>query len=161
MLERRWRILAELVLVLALAVVATLTIARAPAKQAGDEANWLGTARYFLVLFVRHDISAEAWPDSFWTRTQPMIPRYIMGGWLWARGYDYEHLDPEYDHRRKWFSNVADGKAPDEATLAEARVPMRGLTVVAAVLLYGVVRVLAGPLGGVAAALSYCGSPYL
>src|SRR5215210_9268840 len=141
---KRWRTLAELVLVLAVAVVASLTIARAPAKQAGDEANWLGTARFFLVLFVRHDVSAEAWPDSYWTRTQPMIPRYIMGGWLWARGYDYEALDPSYDHRRKWFSNVAEGKAPGEAILTEARIPRRALSVVAAGLRYGVVRVMAG-----------------
>jgi 4-amino-4-deoxy-L-arabinose transferase-like glycosyltransferase len=157
----RWRILAEIVLVLALAVVAALSIGRAPAKQAGDEANWLGTARFFLVLFVRHDTSAESWPDSYWTRTQPMIPRYIMGGWLWARGLDYEGLDPNYDHRRKWFSNVAEGKAPSEMILTEARIPMRGLTVVAALLLYGVVRVMAGPLGGAAASLLFSGSPYL
>src|SRR5215212_8110876 len=158
---RRWRMLAELVLVLAIAVIASLTIARAPDKQAGDEANWLGTARFFLVLFVRHDISAEAWPDSFWTRTQPMIPRYIMGGWLWARGHDSQGLDPNYDHRRKWFSNVAEGKAPNEAILTEARIPMRALSAVGAVLLYGVVRVMAGPIGGAAAALLYSSSPYL
>ena len=159
--RKRWRILAELVLVLAIATVASLTIARAPAKQAGDEANWLGTARFFLVLFVRHDVSADSWPDTHWTRTQPMIPRYIMGGWLWARGYDYEGLDPDYDHRRKWFSNQAEGKAPSDAVLTEARIPMRALSVVAAVLLYGVVRVMAGPVGGAAAALLYSGSPYL
>src|SRR3954453_2767658 len=86
---RWWRRAAELVLVLTIAVVATSVFARAPAKQAGDEANWIGTARFFLVLFVRHDISEASCPDSYWTRTQPMIPRYIMGGWLWLRGYDY------------------------------------------------------------------------
>ena len=145
---------------LAVAVVAASVFARAPAKQAGDEANWLGTARYFLVLFVRHDISAEAWPDSYWTRTQPMIPRYIMGGWLWARGYEYEWLDPNFDHTKKWFTNEREGKAPTEAILTEARVPMRALTVVAAALLYGVVRVMAGPVGGVAALL-FCGSSYV
>ena len=80
MIERRrtrwWRMAAELLLVAAVAVVAGTVFARAPAKQAGDEANWLGTARYFLVLFVQHDVSAEAWPDSYWTRTQPMVPRH-------------------------------------------------------------------------------------
>ena len=158
---RWWRIGAEAALVLAVAVVAVSVFARAPAKQAGDEANWLGTARYFLVLFVRHDVSAEAWPDSYWTRTQPMIPRYIMGGWLWARGYEYEWLDPNFDHTKKWFTNEREGKAPTEAILTEARVPMRALTVVAAVLLYGVVRVMAGPVGGVVAALLFCGSSYV
>jgi hypothetical protein len=152
---------AEMLVVLAILVVATSVFSRAHAKQAGDEANWLGTARFFLVLFVRHDVSAESWADSYWTRTQPMIPRYVMGGWLWARGIDYEWLDPNYDHRRKWFSNVAEGRAPTEPILTEARIPMRGLTIVASVLLYGVVRVLAGPAGGVTAALLFCGSPYL
>lgn len=158
---RWWRIGAELLIVLAVAIVATSVFARAPAKQAGDEANWLGTARYFLVLFVRHDIAAEAWPDSYWTRTQPMVPRYIMGGWLWARGVEYEWLDPNFDHTKKWFTNEREGKAPTEAILSEARAPMRALSVVAAGLLYGVVRVMAGPIGGVAAALLFCGSSYV
>jgi hypothetical protein len=152
---------AELLLVAAVAVVAGTVFARAPAKQAGDEANWLGTARYFLVLFVQHDVSAEAWPDSYWTRTQPMVPRYVMGGWLWARGYEYASLDPNYDHTKKWFTNVSDGKAPGESILAEARVPMRALTAISAVLLYALVRVMAGPVGGLAAALLFCGSSYV
>jgi hypothetical protein len=161
-MNERWRRVAgELALVLVVALVAAATIARAPAKQAGDEANWLGTARYFLVLFVQHDVSAEAWPDSYWTRTQPMVPRYVMGGWLWARGYEYASLDPNYDHTRKWFTNVCDGKAPAESILAEARVPMRALTAISAVLLYALVRVMAGPVGGLAAALLFCGSSYV
>jgi hypothetical protein len=157
----RWKFLAELVLVVALAGLAAWVFGRAPARQAGDEANWLGTARFFQVAFVHRDVSAEAWPDSYWTRTQPMVPRYIMGGWLTARGVPFEHLDPNFDHRRKWFSNVEAGKAPDQATLTEARLPMRGLAVLSAVLLYGVVRVLAEPLGGTVAALLFIGSPYL
>lgn len=148
-------------LVLAVTIVAASVFGRAPAKQAGDEANWLGTARYFLVLFIRQDVSAEAWPDSYWTRTQPMVPRYVMGGWLWARGYDYEWLDPNFDHTKKWFTNQREGKAPTEPILSEARIPMRALSVVAAVLLYGVVRVMAGPVGGAAAALLFCGSSYV
>jgi hypothetical protein len=156
-----WRMAAELMLVVAVAVVAGSVFARAPAKQAGDEANWLGTARYFLVLFVQHDISADAWPDSYWTRTQPMVPRYIMGGWLWARNYEFSSLDPNYDHTKKWFTNVSDGKAPGEAVLNEARVPMRALAAISAVLLYALVRVLAGPVGGLTAALLFCGSSYV
>src|SRR6188768_723521 len=131
---RWWRMAAEVALVLAVTVVAASVFGRAPAKQAGDEANWLGTARYFLVLFVQHDVSAEAWQDTYWTRTQPMLPRYIMGGWLRARGYDYEGLDPNFDHTKKWFTNEREGKAPTEAILSEARLPMRALSVVAAVL---------------------------
>lgn len=164
MMSGQWRrraIGAEGVLVLALAVVALSVMLKFPAKQAGDEANWVGTARFFQVLFVQRDLSAEAWPDSYWTRTQPMLPRYIMGGWLSLKGYDYSGLDPNYDHRRKWFSNVEEGKAPGEAMLAEVRVPMRWLAAGSALLAYAVVRVLAGPVGGTAALLLFCGSAYL
>jgi hypothetical protein len=38
---------------------------------------------------------------------------------------------------------------------------MRALTVLSAVLLYGVVRIMAGPVGGVTAALLFCGSSYV
>ena len=161
MRRRWWRIAAEVLLAIAVTVVAAWSFGRAPAKQAGDEANWVGTARYFLVAVVQRDLSADAWADSYWTRTQPMVPRYIMGGWLWARGVPFEHLDPAFDHTKKWFTNVREGKAPDEATLDEVRVPMRALAALSAVLLYGVVRVMAGPIGGLAAALLYCGSSYV
>ena len=38
---------------------------------------------------------------------------------------------------------------------------MRALSVIAAVLLYALVRVMAGPVGGLAAALLFCGSSYV
>lgn len=155
----RW--LVEIALVVAVLAVAVPTFGRAQAKQDGDEAMWMGTARFFLTLFVQHDISAEAWPDNFWTRTHPMMVRYVMGGWLWAHGYDLTSVDPHFDYTRKWFTNVEMGKAPSEAMLTEMRRAMRGLAVVCAVLMYGIVRVMAGRIGGLATALLFCGSPYI
>ena len=154
----RW--LAEIALVAAVVAAAMPAFARAQAKQDGDEAFWIGSSSFFLTLFVRHDLSADAWPDGYLTRTQPMIVRYLLGGWLTARGYNIESVSPIYDHSRKWFTNVELGTAPDEPMLREARLLMRGLAVVCTVLLYGVVRIAAGPVGGLAAALLLIGSPY-
>lgn len=155
----RW--LVEIALVVAVLAVAVPAFGRAQAKQDGDEAMWMGTARFFLTMFVQRDVSPEAWPDSFWTRTHPMMVRYVMGGWLWAHGYDLTSVDPHFDYTRKWFTNVEMGKAPGEAMLTEMRRAMRGLAVVCAVLMYGIVRVMAGRIGGLATALLFCGSPYM
>jgi hypothetical protein len=82
----RW--LLEIALVLAVVAAAVPAFARAQAKQDGDEAFWIGSSSFYLTLFVRHDLSAEGWPDGYLTRTQPMIVRYLLGGWLTARGYN-------------------------------------------------------------------------
>jgi hypothetical protein len=159
--SRALRLAIELLLVLIVVGAAIPAFGRAPTERDGDEAMWLGTTHFFLTLFVRHDISADSWPVNYWTLTHPMMVRYILGGWLWAHGYGLESLDPAYDHSRKWTTNVEMGKAPDRAMLDEARRIMRGLAVVCTALVYGVVRVLAGRLGGLAAGLLVSGSPYL
>src|SRR5205823_4871158 len=111
--------------------------------------------------FVEHDVSAQSWPDEYWTRTQPMVVRYAIGGWLWLHGYDLKALDPTYDYTRNAAENRRAGLGPSDALLAEARVPMRALAALAVLMLYLVVRVLAGPIGGLVAAGLATGSPYL
>jgi hypothetical protein len=155
----RWLI--EIALIVVVVAVAVPVFGRAQAKQDGDEAMWMGTAHFFEKLFIEHDISAKAWPDNYWTRTHPMVVRYIMGGWLWAHGYDLDSLDPAFDYTRKWFTNVEMGKAPGEAMLTEMRRAMRGMAILCAALMYGIVRVLAGRIGGLAAGLLFSGSPYM
>lgn len=161
MTRRRWLLLGELVLVAAVLAAAVLAFSRARAKADGDEAEWIGTSRYFLTLFVERDLSAEAWADKYWTRTQPMVARYVIGAWLWARGYDLTALNPAYNHDRSWEANQRLGRAPAYPMLDEARVAMRALAVVAVAVVYLVARVLAGPVAGLAAAGLFVGSPYL
>jgi len=156
--------LAELLLAASAVVIALTSFADAKAKFDSDESQWIGTISYFQSLFVERDLSPEAWPDEEWTRTQPMVARYVMGAWLMGRGYgDLRRLDPvrAYHEGDSLAENRRFGRAPSDQLLAEARLPMRALAALAVAALYGVVRVVAGPIGAVVAALLASGSPYL
>ncbi|MCC6175236.1 MAG: glycosyltransferase family 39 protein [Chloroflexi bacterium] len=158
---RRYRLAAEGLLVFAVLAVSLEVFFSARAKLDSDEAEWIGTTRYFQTLFVEHDVSPASWPDEYWTRTQPMVVRYAIGGWLWLCGYDLYALDPTYDHTASLAANRRAGLGPSDALLADARVPMRLLAALAVTMLYLVVRILAGPIGGLVAATLAVGSPYL
>jgi len=160
-MSRRIRLIAETALLLAVLATAGFVFGTAKAKLDSDEAEWIGTTRYFQRYVVDHDVSAASWPDEYWTRTQPMVVRYVIGSWLWLRGYDLESLDPAYDYTRNLNVNRRAGLGPSDELLAEARIPTRALAALAVALLYLVVRVLAGPIGGLVAAVLATGSPYL
>ena len=159
------RIVVELLLVLAVIGAALPVFATSKAKPDGDEAEWIGTSRFFLTLFVERDLSDTAWSDSYWTRTQPMMARYVIGSWLWWHGHDLALLNPKHDHNKNWATNQRAGTAPSDEILIEARRSMRTLAAGIAAALYLSVRVLvgrmAGVIGGMAAAALLLGSPYL
>src|SRR3954470_24309728 len=160
-MSRSVRQIAEVVLLLAVLALASVVFGTAKAKLDSDEAEWIGTTRYFQRYLVNHDVSAASWTDDYWTRTQPMVVRYVIGSWLWLRGYDLESLDPTYDYSRNLNVNRRAGLGPSDELLNEARIPTRALAALSIVLLYLVVRVLAGPIGGLVAAVLATGSPYL
>lgn len=160
-MSRTLRLIADASLLVAVLVVAGAVLLNASTKIDSDEINWIGTTRYFELLFVDHDVSPSSWADTYWTRTQPMIVRYVIGGWLWARGYDLKPLDPNYDYTRDVAANRRAGKIPPDDLMADARLTTRVLGVGAIGLLYLVARVVAGPVGGLVAATLAIGSPYL
>jgi hypothetical protein len=157
----RLRLAGEVILALAVFAAASLVFFNAKAKIDSDEGNWIGTTRYFETFFVERDFSPEAWVDGYWTRTQPMIFRYVIGSWLWLRGHDLDIQNPNYDYSKTAQANRRLGLAPADTVLDDARMPARLMAVLAVTMLYIVVRVLAGPVGGLAAAISAMGSPYL
>lgn len=137
----------------------------AKAKLDSDEVEWIGTTRYFQLYFVEGDVSPSSWPDEYWTRTQPMVARYAIGSWLWLRGYDLKSLDPTYDWTKNQAVNRRAGLGPSDALLADGRVMPRILAALSVLMLYLVIRMLAGPVGGVLGGLTAAGlsigSPYL
>jgi hypothetical protein len=159
--KRTWRLAAEVLLAVGVLAVALSTFGGAKAKFDSDEAAQIGTTRYFQTLFVERDLSAEVWADTYWTRTHPMVTRYVIGAWLWSRGHDLNAFDPTYDPNASRDRNLRAGRGPSDEVVAEARVPMRVLAALAVAALYLTVRLAAGPIGGLAAALLALGSPYL
>ena len=160
-ISHRVRRAGEVALVVLVFAVALAVFWTAKAKIDSDEGNWIGTTRYFETFFVEHDVSREAWADGYWTRTQPMVFRYVIGSWLWLRGHDLGIQNPNYDYAKTAAQNRRLGLAPADNVLDDARMPARLMAALAVVMLYLVVRMLAGPLGGLAAAISATGSPYL
>jgi hypothetical protein len=157
----RRRNAAESLLVIGVFAVALFVFATAKAKIDSDEGNWIGTTHYFETFFLQRDFRPEAWPDGYWARTQPMVFRYVIGSWLWLRGHDLQIQNPNYDYSKTAAANRRLGVAPSDDVLLDARMPARLMAALAATMLYLVVRVLAGPVGGLAAATSFVGSPYL
>src|SRR5215212_1775316 len=155
----RWA--GEVALVVLVFAVALGVFWTAKAKIDSDEGNWIGTTRYFETFFVERDFSGEAWADGYWPRTQPMIFRYVIGSWLWLRGHDLSVQNPNYDYSKNAAQNRRLGLAPADTVLEDARMPARLMAALAVTMLYVVVRLLAGPVGGLAAAISATGSPYL
>lgn len=45
-----------------------------------DEGDYIGNARYVTYLFLQHDVVYAEWGENYWTHTQPMMTRYIIGG---------------------------------------------------------------------------------
>ncbi len=127
-----------------------------------DESDYIWTSRYFDYLVVTRDLDNEAWDDNLWTHTQPMMTRYLIGGWLWVRGYNLSTLPaPAYDWGRTYDENRQAGHVPEDWLLLEARVPSVALAVGSAVLLYWLGSMIAGPLAGVVAALLLLGNPLM
>ena len=93
-------------------LAAVLDFAMAEAKIDSDEGNWIGTTRFFETYFIERDFSPEAWADDYWTRTQPMVFRYVIGSRLWLRGHDSQLQNPNYDSSKTAAANRRLGLAP-------------------------------------------------
>jgi hypothetical protein len=163
--DKWWRWLLEAIMAVGLLVGGLLVFGRAAEWSAyhGDEGHYLWSARYFDWLFVEHDLARSDWGDNYYTHTQPMFTRYLLGAWLWSRRQHPDsipQLYDRYDHGSSLEENRRAGRVPDDALLAEARAPMVVGAAVAVVLLYLLGRALAGPVAGLAAAGFALGSPF-
>lgn len=152
-------ILTAVVFVVALAV---FWRAAQSASYHPDESDYIWTSRYFDYLIVSRDLDNEAWDDNLWTHTQPMMTRYLIGGWLWVRGYNLSTLPaPSYDWGTTYEVNKQAGHVPADWLLIAARVPSVALAAGSAVLLYWLGSLFAGHLAGVVAAALLLGNPLM
>lgn len=127
-----------------------------------DEADYTATSRYFGYLFLQRDPWRSEWDGNHWTRTQPPLTRYIVGGWLTLRGYDLEELNQPYVSTASSFEvNRRKGRVPTDDVLAAARQPMVLLGAGAVALLFALGALLGGPAAGLAAAALALSSGFL
>lgn len=152
--KRAWWLLGRAVLGVAV-FAAALSVFGGAARQSRfdpDENLYMWRGRYFGHLFLRHDLTHPEWADSYWTHTQPMLTNYLVGGWLWARGYDQSELPPPYDWGAGSKENRRQGRFPSPELLADARAPMVVVAAGVAGLLYLLGCALGSPLAGLIAA---------
>jgi hypothetical protein len=151
---------------LASVMVAALFVFGGAARQVpyhGDEGRYMARARYFAYLFVQHDLTRPEWGDSEATHTQPMLTNYLIGGWLWARGYNLVDLplatSAAYDFSKSPRQNRLEERGPDPTLVADARRPIVLIAACAIAILYLLGCALGGPLAGLTAALLALASP--
>jgi hypothetical protein len=121
-----------------------------------DEADYVATSRYFGYLFLQRDVTRQDWESNHWTRTQPPLTRYIVGGWLTAYGYDLEDMNQPYVSTASSYEvNRQKGRVPTDEVLASARQPMVILGAGAIAMLYLLGAMLGGsPVGLLTSALA-------
>jgi dolichyl-phosphate-mannose--protein O-mannosyl transferase len=124
-----------------------------------DEYRYVWRGRFFEYAFLERDLRSSRWGDRYSTHTQPMMANYVIGGWLWSRGYSLEDIPPVFDGEAPIPTNRLRGWVPDNSLIAEARKPMIlvGASVIG--LVYLLARLLAGRIAGLATACLAIGSP--
>jgi len=125
----------------------------------GDEALEVANTRYFDFVFLQHDIVRSEWSDNYWVHTQPMLTRYLLGGWLRSRGYSLDVIPQVDDVAKNPGDERLEQKLRSDSLLAQARLPMVILTAGTATLLYHLGRQHGSVVGGLTAAALMLASP--
>ena len=71
---------------------------------------------------------SDVWQESYWTLTQPPLPRYFIGFGRRLGGFNESQLNQPIDFFLTEAENIAREAYPDEKLLHWARMPMAVLT---------------------------------
>ncbi|MCC7369612.1 MAG: phospholipid carrier-dependent glycosyltransferase [Chloroflexi bacterium] len=147
-----WRLVREVGLLL-LVLAAAAVVLRGPAVRQGftiDESRWIATSRYYWITFVDRDLFGPAWQPNYIVLTHPPVARYLIGLGLALQDWTPEQLNGRYDSLQSRAFNERAGNVPQADLLAAARRVTFLFGVAAVGLLYGIARLLGGPLSGLA-----------
>jgi hypothetical protein len=126
----------------------------------GDETHYLRSSKYFSRLFLERDLTHADWGESYVTRTQPMLARYVIGAWISLNGQDplSVPLQQDYDFHLTQGENIDLGAVPTADLLSLARTPMVAFAVGTVGMVYLLARLVTSPIGGIAAATLLLGN---
>ena len=97
-----------------------------------DESQWIGTSAVFEAYF-SGDFSSPLWNESYWTITQPPLPRYMIGLGRLMGGLGVAELNSPWIYHDNEQTNIAKGRLPSQRLLWWSRLPM-GILAAAAIL---------------------------
>ncbi|HXV80784.1 MAG TPA: phospholipid carrier-dependent glycosyltransferase, partial [Candidatus Binatia bacterium] len=126
----------------------------------GDESNWISTS-YFIGPFLKGDIFSPVWQESYATKNQPPVPRYIIGVARRIGGFKAKDLNTRWKFDLNDRANFEGGAMPSPDLLWWSRLPMTVFAVVSGGLLFLMVRQAAGRLAGYAVLILFIGNPFL
>jgi hypothetical protein len=111
----------------------------------GDESSWISSS-YTYEAFLHLDFKSDVWQESYWTLTQPPLPRYFIGLGRTLGGYDETRLNQPIDFFLTEAENIAHGAYPEASLLGWSRLPMAVLTSFSLFLLFYLVELGFGKL---------------
>jgi dolichyl-phosphate-mannose--protein O-mannosyl transferase len=111
----------------------------------GDESSWISSS-YTYEAFLHLDFKSDVWQESYWTLTQPPLPRYFIGLGRTLGGYNETQLNQPLDFFLTEAENIARGAYPEANLLHWSRLPMAVLTSFSLFLLFYLVELGFGKL---------------
>ena len=156
----------------------------------GDESHWIATSCYLEALLTRDFTEPEwlrqsgldddfpvpdwlspalssapsaphVWDVHYWTMTQPPVSRYMIALGRLVGGYRVADLNRPWDFSISDAENAMNGARPSRGLLWASRAMMALLSVISGMILYLLVRHVAGAVGGYVFVVLFVGSEYL
>jgi len=116
-----WILLEGAVILFALIFVFCRQISLIPFHK--DESQWIGTSIQFDA-YRLGKFNSPVWNVSYWTVTQPPLPRYIIGIGRYLGGYGISTLNTPWDFEKSDAANIMNGALPSDSLLWWSRFPM-------------------------------------
>ncbi len=113
----------------------------------GDESSWISSSNSYEAL-LHLDLKSDVWQESYWTLTQPPLPRYFIGIGRRLGGYDETRLNQPIDFFLSEAENIARGAYPEAKLLSWSRLPMAVLTSFSLFILFYLMEIGFGKLAG-------------
>jgi hypothetical protein len=88
-----------------------------------DESQWIATSLVYED-YIHGKFLSPAWDESYWTITQPPLPRYWIGLGRGIGGFGVSDLNTPWDFHKDFPTNVAEGAKPSDQLLWWSRLPM-------------------------------------
>jgi phosphatidylserine synthase len=112
-----------------------------------DESQWIATSLVYED-YIHGNFSSPAWDESYWTVTQPPLPRYWIGLGRGIGGFGVSDLNMPWVWQKDFPANVAEGRKPSEQLLWWSRFPMGVLAAFAIFIGFLILEKLQGRLLG-------------
>lgn len=112
-----------------------------------DESSWIATS-YYYEAFMNGEILSPVWNEQYFTLNQPPVTRYLIGLGRRIGGYQLFQLNSPWNFFANQETNINLGNMPNSDLLWWSRLPMAILSVLSLLILFFLVKKVAGRTAG-------------